>query len=556
MGGFFVTNVPEVESSAMRVFSNTALRPGSRRSVAGVLALQWNKQRADIPEAWHGGENEWIVGTGTFFTHEGFGPECLPKLLDQARRGEWSAFGEVGGHFAFLVCIDSRLHVVSDKTGNYHVYFAQDARGFYLSTSLRAIANVLPRLTLATHEALEFINFEATLGQRTVFEEIQHTDAGAVIRCAPGLPAQRYYEPNDQRVSFEELCERYAAYSRAFRRPELLSSADMSAGHDSRTVAALLRHGGAAFELNTNDNTSDPNDVLIAKRVAEHMRLPLRVYANRSKEFERGKLVAECFDALEFGRNAFRSAYMPVYFREKASDYRLLFGGYGGELLRDKYSRYTSIDELVRTKYVSSRIWLQQKPYRAYRERLAAKFAQIGRTLGETDQKKLVEKIYCFEKMRFWGGARITAASQYCHQIHPLLDHILARHSFDFSLEDKRDASLQRRIIGLVRGLDEIPINPKPQKRQSLVGRATEFLGMAKPSDWSPDAQRWSHRIRTKHRFRVPEALAPTLDTEVSRALSTALSLPLSGVRDADLCGRFATLSYGFEAYRDKLRGL
>jgi asparagine synthetase B (glutamine-hydrolysing) len=558
MGGFFVSNDAVALDAARRVFASKPVGSvATERRVGDAAILAWGKARGEQGAALHQSADGWLLGFGTYYSRTKFGPTCLPELWEELQRHGFKAFGDLRGHFAFAVCRDDKLHVVTDKTGIYHVHVASHGTRFYLSSSLLAIAESLPKVTLARQELLEFVNVETTFGGRTLFEEIEHAPGGVVIECKPGLPDQTYYEPHDEAVTFDAFVERLDDYLRVFRTPDAKPCADLSGGHDSRTVVAALAHAGVDFDCNTNVNRTDRHDHETAERVARHLGRPLRIFQNQPHGGDLDRLVDDCFAALELARSLHNAANTPLLFREKSAQFPLIFGGYGGELLRDKYSRARSLEQLVRERYVSSRIWLPPDVDRAYRETLIAKFERTLQALGERDAKKGVEKIYFFEKMRYWGGSRITAFNQYCYRAHPLLDHTLARHSFDFSLDDKAHAGLQKRVMALVPGLDRIPL--AHDLAMNARGRAAYWLRTElqhRNLGLSPDLTRWARHLRRRVQpYEAPDRVRPAL-AKIRPELLSFASLSLGEMADPLLLNRLATVGYAVDRLGGKVAGL
>lgn len=556
MGGFFITNSAAAAASATQVFSTKPVGERQARTISDLNVQHWGKQVATIAPAVHETPEGWLIGCGAFFRGGKFGAACLAELWVELAQG-FNVFAEVGGHFAFIVYRNGKLNVVTDKSGTYLVYVARAADHFFISTSLLAIAACLPQLTLGRQEVLEFVNTETTLGQKTLFEEIEHANAGSVISCTTKLDQVKYYEPRDEPVSFSQLTERCRAYFEAFRTPEGSLGCDLSGGKDSRTVAALLTHFQISAQFNTNRNTLDPTDHAVAERVAAFLGQPIVMHENRTTEYDYAKLVADCFSALDVGRNMYRSAFQPIYFSEKSQANSIVLGGYGGELLRDKYSLPKSIDQLIRKHYVASTIWMPSRVYADYRARLADKFKRTLTGLGgEADIKKASEKIYLFEKMRFWGGNHISAFNQYCYRVHPLLDHTLAKHYFDFSIAEKTDVKLQKHIISVVPGLDQVPFADRFDKVDPLRSpvRWLRLEAHRRAKLLSPELMRLKHRMRTRGRFIPPERLREATSS-ISPELQTFLSISLSNIPHGDLIGRLATVAYTINHFGSKVRG-
>jgi hypothetical protein len=543
MGGLFITNAEAVVGVAARVFEGKPVAPGLTRQANGAFVAYWRKRAVPDAACIHETPEGFLLGCGTYYYDGLFGPACLAKLWE-ASRHDFSVFGSVGGHFSFVLYRDGKLSVVGDKSNTHHVFSATHGDQFFLSTSSLAIAECLPKVTLGRQEILEFVNTESTFGQRTLFREIKLIDPGVVVECAPGLPQQTYYELRDERVSFAQLIERFDAYYAAFRDVPG-RCADLSGGHDSRTVAALLTHAGVAIDFNTNVNINDPNDHLVAQRVAAFLSRPIKLYELRVSDYDFDALVDETQRALEASRNLYRSTYASTYFEQKSSDFKLILGGYGGELLRDKYSRPPSVDALIRKHYLSDQIWLPHRVLTEYRDRLRAKFEARLRKLDERDTKKGVEKIYCFEKMGMWGGGRTTAYNQYCYRCDPLLDHILSKHYFDFSNDEKEGGALQRRIMEVVPGLSKIPFTNEiaPTGLRGRAGARVRRALLSTQKSMSPDLLRAVVRLRNRGRYSLPPKLAK-MDAEITDELLAMLGVKKSAMPNVGLLGRLASVAH------------
>jgi hypothetical protein len=553
MGGLFITNAATAVDVAARVFERKPVAPGVVRRVNDTTVAYYRKCALPDAPCIHETPEGFILGCGTYYYDGVFGPACLPKLWDKARHG-FEVFCDVGGHFSFVVHRDGKLWVITDKSNTHHVYAATHGDHFFLSTSVIAIGEALPKLTLGKQEILEFINTESTFGQHTIFREIALTEPGTAIECAPQLPQRTYYELRDARVSFEQLIERFDAYFSVFRDIPRACS-DLSGGYDSRTVAALLIHAGARMGFNTNSNVRDPNDHEVAQRVAKFLGRSIVLYENRAGEHDFDTLVDKTYEVLDVSRNLYRSAYTPVVFQAKSTDSDLVLGGYGGELLRDRYSKPKSVQELIGRFYLSEQLWLPRRELEDYRAHLGAKFEARMRKLGERDIKKGVEKIYCFEKMGMWGGSRTTAYNQYCYRCDPLLDHMLAKHYFDFSNDEKAGNALQKRIMEVVPGLSQIPfandVLPTGLRKRAVarVRRSISRALKAAP----PDLTRGALRLRNRGRYSLPPKLAK-MEAEITHELLARLGVKKSALPNEGLLGRLATVATAARRLGSKVR--
>jgi hypothetical protein len=232
----------------------------------------------------------------------------------------------------------------------------------------------------------------------------------------------------------------------------------------------------------------------------------------------------------------------------------VIFGGYGGELLRDKYSRFRSVREMVEAVYLTPGIRGFDEVRSTYVDTLVAKFDARLAQLGERDIRKGVEKIYYLEKMKYWGGSRITAFNQYCHHVHPLLDDTLARYAFAFSLEEKRGGQLQRRIITEAsRALATV--------RSSYANRS--MLHPQPASDggalFSRLRQSWRGARTTLANTRALRFLRPGQRREPTLPTTAPLfeahtGIALSRMYNAKIAGRALTLERAFARFSDRIR--
>jgi len=171
------------------------------------------------------------------------------------------------------------------------------------------------------------------------------------------------------------------------------------------------------------------------------------VFRKQFEKYNMEELIEKCFVMLEMARDSYTAAYTPVYFQQKTIDAGIVVGGYGGELFRDLYSRSGSLEELIRSKYIDPNFFCDATVIKNYVQCLQNKFGDTLGELGENNIKKAVEKIYALEKMRYWGGSRTTAFNQYCYYVHPLLDHLILRYTFDIPISTKAGGQLQKWII-------------------------------------------------------------------------------------------------------------
>ena len=391
------------------------------------------------------GDN-FIIGFGTYYCADLFGQAALPHIWREYKAGN-NVFAEVGGHFNFILHDEGVTKIVSDKTGYYHAFHSAEQGRFYVSSSLFAVAESLTELRLGKQEILEFINVQTVFGDKTIFTNIDHLKAGCIFEAGLRLKENVYYQPEDENVSFAAFAEKISAYFDVFKHTDHLVSCDLSGGYDTRTVGAICMGNDIDVVYNTNTNDADPNDHLVAQQIAQKAGAQIETQTKDLARYDYQSLIDHCFDEMEIARDVYFAAYSPVFFEEKSSGPDVIFGGYGGELYRDKYSADKSLRELIAKRYILPGIRFARGQRKVYADNLLQKFEKTLAGLGEKDTKKAMEKIYYWEKMRYWGGARISAFNQYCFRVHPLIDYALMKYVFDVPLSAKRGSEFQKQVI-------------------------------------------------------------------------------------------------------------
>jgi hypothetical protein len=559
MGAFFITNDDTCLEKVTALMSDKGLTRFQAIRLGGATVLAFRKRFVAEDGGVLRDGDDVVAGFGTYAYKDRFGSRALGAIHEDliAGRDVWPA---VRGHFCFAAAVGGDLHFVSDKCGVYHGYLGRRGERFYASSSLFAVATALPSLSVSPQECLEYLFTQATYGGATLFPEIRHLDPGAVYALADFEKRLDYYSPARARVSVEEYLAAATEYLGGYRDGDLAFSCDMSGGYDSRTVGALLEHAGVDFVYNTNTNRSDPLDHQVAIEVAAAAGRAIERFDHIDDGTPFADRVERCFNELEICRDVFTAVETPAFFSRKAEAFDVVMGGYGGELLRDKYSRFRSLREMVENAYIDAGVPLDADIRAGYLDALEGKFTSRLESLRPPDVKTAVEQIYYLEKMRFWGGSRVTAFNGYCHRVHPLLDDLLARYSFGFTLEEKRDAAIQRRIMTAA----------------SPAMAAVRSSHDGRPLRWTPDrgsapsgaraAAALRKMKRTLDGWIVAARNVPLLSPSRSRRYRSAFSqkgylrallrIDAADVYNLKMLGRYLTLEKTLHTFREKLSNL
>ena len=445
MGSFFLTNDTSEEkiNKVLDLYKKKGMHNYTKLISNDCVLLYFPKINLQYQQIYKHKEN-YIVGIGTFFYKDKYGADALEEIYSAYSSGE-NVFAQTRGHFNFVLFIGGELQVVTDKTGLLHSHIARERNCIYISNSFLAIGEALDNLTVSSQALMEFAVTQAVYGGATFFQEINHLESGMIYQVNEELKRRRYFSPSYKKdYSVEDVFNDIGNYFEIFKKNDvdLKITADLSGGYDTRLVNAILRYKKIKYTPNVNTNVTDESDVRIAREIAEGESQELAEYQKQIEKYDYRSLIKEAFFSLEASRDLFGAAYSPVYFQQKSKDFQVIIGGYGGELYRDKkYFGMNSVNTLVESQYGCSPLIFRN--YKEYKNNLSKKLKSQFE-LGERTTKRDIERIYYFNRMRYWGGSRLTYFNQYAYRIHPLLDFELASFLFDIPAKEKRNAKLQK----------------------------------------------------------------------------------------------------------------
>jgi len=451
MGGYFITNCKD--ENRLSLIIKRLNKKGIDYSIVkkGTNTII-NFKKICLPEYNNTFSNneEYLIGVGTFFYNGKFADEALPDIFKAYKKNS-NVFAEVLGHFNFIIIEENnQINIVSDKTGHYHAYYAYENGQYFISTSFFAVCDCINQLLVNKQSIYEFISNEATFGQQTIFQNVIHLPSGQIIKPENILNCIQYYFPKDVKLNFREYIEELNNYFDIFTRCKYSISCDLSGGYDTRTIAAILNGKYINNNFYTNTNINDSKDHIIAKLIAEKSKKLITTFDLNSITCNEDDIL-ECLYILELSRDIYRSVKTPRIFQKDATDANILIGGYGGELLRSRnYNYYGSLEKLVKGNYCSISPYISKKENIICQNEIKKKFCDTLENSFEQknmSMKEISEKLYYFEKMKYWGGSRLSAYNQYAFRIHPLLDHKLAKYQFEVPLIEKYNGNYQKRVI-------------------------------------------------------------------------------------------------------------
>jgi len=458
LGGFVLTNDfgEKTLKKIFTVFEKKRMNKHSIFELGKYRMIYFHK--INLPEAGHifaDGDNR-IIGIGTFAYGGQFGYSALESLYNDIISSQEikSILNKVKGHFNLILHLNGELSIISDRTGSFHSFIGRDENHVYVSNFLFAVADNLSQLTIRKQEMMEFLMSGSMYGPKTLFDEVDYLEFGKVhLFLDKGEVTSTQYHVErvvEDGYSLDDHYHTIVKYLSFMRNVDFSISSELSAGFDSRQVCAILKHLGIEYTPNTNSNSWDTTDLLIAEEIAQGEGVNLSIYRKDLTRVNYEELLANSLSRTELCRDAFQAAYSYVFFDDKTKDFNMILGGFGGELYRDtKYHGINSISSLINYQYLDSRMMdvFSPEEIQQYKTGLAMKIKTL---IGRSDSsltKMDCEIIYYHMRMMYWGGSRITYFNSYGYRYHPLLDYELIYPLFHVGDDQKHDGKFQMQII-------------------------------------------------------------------------------------------------------------
>jgi len=272
--------------------------------------------------------------------------ETLLHLYEQGMldgNADWPR--DINGMVAFGLWDRTRRRLLlgRDRLGIKPLYFCEMGSGLIFASEIKGLlAHPLARARIDAQGLREYLAFENTFGDRTLFAGVRMVEPGQTILFADGrLAARRYWELafcDDAPLSFGEACEAFLSTAAASVQRHLMADVEiatyLSGGFDSTTVATLaLEHLGTGVLTFTGsfdvpgwyDET--PGALAVAERIGSR---------HTTVRMDAGHF-AETFDDLVYHldepRMGFGSFSQYVVAREAARHVKVILTGHGGDEL-------------------------------------------------------------------------------------------------------------------------------------------------------------------------------------------------------------------------------
>lgn len=426
-----------------------------------------------IPHATHHTEVSDVFGFGTFFNQEGFGKNAYTKDTIASLLAPEKQTLYLYGHYLFITRKDKTISVLTDPVGLMNVFYAEENGTLYISNNLLVITRLLENKTFAEEGVQDFILQESDIGKCTLFENVERLPVGKKIHIAnDALHVENAHDYTIARLDFNQLCQNIQDYFKLIHKYHGKIACELSAGFDTRLVAACAADCIPDLHLVTNDNPSDMGaDVAIAKNFAEFCGLPHTII-ERDKNTSPDASFEKLAVATNAGRDLIRSSSTLEIAEKKYENFSLILGGYGGEVMRAKYTGYSNLKDFSTRYFAGSRQLRTLNIEENFLKRVQERITEEYLCKNTETNTELFNWIYALSKMRIWGGNRFSMMSTYGDSLHPFMDwHLLSPLiGWNHLPEDK--TRLQKAIIEHFKsGAMQFPINPEKQVSRYMKSR-------------------------------------------------------------------------------------
>lgn len=385
-----------------------------------------------------------IVGIGTWFSEDGFFEESItPQELEDFTQ---ETSEKLFGHYCFIIFDknSSNTRILTDPGGLINVYASTEDNDIYISNDPKMIAELRAEVNLSKTGIHEFVTGENTIGSGTVFNEIKRLKLGCEFLLSNNcISENKLYFYNPKKLTKEEYIAKVETYFKAISNYKGKIATELSAGYDTRVVAACASKTIPDLLAITNDNKSDRGvDVETSKLIVDKLNLRLEKIIRPDDLSLESDVMLHSFG---IGRNIIRSKAMPYINKTKYQHADLILGGYGGEVLRAKYCKFSELEDFVKNYYGGKYLleWGFTDTYENIIKKLDEEYSQDW----ITNSDQLSNWLYLMDRMRIWGGSAALGKLIYGDRIHPFMDWQLAGPILQTNVNELKDAKLLRNII-------------------------------------------------------------------------------------------------------------
>lgn len=217
----------------------------------------------------------WLACVGNPFCEKyqcAFGTDYTQPLLEDYLDRGADAVTCLSAPFVTVIYDgrDQSIHIVTDRVGLQHIYIAELADCYILSTSSMALASAisvhLDREAIASYFMAGYL-----IGQGTFFEEIRKIDGGTWTKIKSGkMTASRYWSPPSEERSDKsiddyanELADRFNKAVSHRLDDEGQTSVELTSGIDSRLNLVCAAASGKKFHAWTIGEADSPEVTVV-----------------------------------------------------------------------------------------------------------------------------------------------------------------------------------------------------------------------------------------------------------------------------------------------------
>jgi hypothetical protein len=512
MGGFIVGIKAESASSESArpgeiTFETLGFQNGERLSMPDGYAILYPAQQEAKANYLRFPNGDFIGVTGNIFYKGRHNSSALAAVYEEFSR-DAASLDEALGHYAIVLYKNGKLHVFSDRTGAFKIFYCQRLRR--LATSFLVLASALGKPTLNHQAVYEFVTSGAVLGDDSLINEITTLPRQAMavvenrtITISASRPALPRRDNRSREELLEEADRHLATYfdtvANTFGNNVCCS---LTGGYDSRLIFAHLRRRDIKPRLILYQYVDNDPNATVAAHIAKgegcdidiiHPEDELRIEPSEFPEIVRrnflstdGYLYPGIFDnGIEQRERKARTANGTVFLH-----------GSGGEVFRNFFhlpDRSFSAMQVVQTMYgkFDPRICGPMFDKAKYRHAVAGKMKQLICHDAPSYDRQTVEWLYPNFRGRSWFGRESTINNWFGASLMPFYDLKVTDFGASIPVGEKYSGSFEAELIARA--------HPRMASYMSEYGHS--FMGRP------PLSTRWKDRLKTA----IPPAFRPLL---------------------------------------------
>jgi len=234
MTHFFITDDTRAKKHAISSISRLPNATIAEARLSDNTEIVYNSQQTTYLQF----EDVDVWGFGTFFNNNGFHENALEPITEI--KDLFNTLRQsLRGHYVFVISSNSGVRIIPDKIGLLNIFYSNN-KNRYISTDPALISICASNVKLSGHEVKEFILNESSVGRQTIFKDTMRLAFGNEIKLADRTLTDRpFYTYSLDKLTFKQYMQRISEYFEQINAYEKTIATDISAGFDTRTVAAV-----------------------------------------------------------------------------------------------------------------------------------------------------------------------------------------------------------------------------------------------------------------------------------------------------------------------------